>query len=389
MSSGEMKIRKREQNKEIKSITVASRFKTHLKFSAGGAERQMALIGKELIKWNVDFHYITRKQNKNQKNFEVIDGIKIQNLIDKPNSKIKKILFDFFYSYDLFFFLRHFYKLNFDIYHFREIGKFLLAWFFIIKLVKKKKVVITIPHINFCIPDRIHFGKFFRPIYKYCLKKADLIIVLANYMKKELYKNYNVKSIIIKSGHPVPKGPFKKNYPPIILWIARLKDWKRPNLFLQIAKELSNLDAEFLLIGAQDNYYKNEIVEFSSKYKNFTFIPGIPQGEDNNYYEKASLIVNTSTFEGFPNSFIQAWLREAPVISLSVDPDCVICKDGLGYHAKGDINKMIFKIKELIEDPEKLNEMGKNCRNYAIQNHDIKKTAEQHYKIYKWLLEKK
>ncbi|MHA1394320.1 MAG: glycosyltransferase family 4 protein [Promethearchaeota archaeon] len=230
------------------------------------------------------------------------------------------------YSHDLIFLLRYFFSLNFDIFHFREIGKFLPIWVLFAKILKRKKVIITIPHIRYCIPNNIPFGKFFRKIYKFSLKKADLIIVLANYMKNELLKNYNLKSIVINSGHPIPPNKPLKSFPPIFLWVARLKNWKKPELFLYIAKNLSHLNAKFILIGSQNDYFKKEILEYSQKNKNFIFIPGVPIDKDNKFYEKASLLVNTSLNEWFPNSFIQAWLRETPVISLHVDPDEIICK---------------------------------------------------------------
>ena len=53
-----------------------------------------------------------------------------------------------------------------------------------------------------------------------------------------------------------------------------------------------------------------------------------------------------------------------------------------------NISDLIKKIEDLIKDPSKLKEMGKKCRKYAIENHNIEKTAEKHYKLYNLLLRK-
>ncbi len=377
-----LKINEKDTIKRNK-ITIATRFDSHPKFFAGGAERQMVMIGRELNKSNFDFHYITKKDQKGtRKNLELFNGIKIINLINNSKNKFKNFIFSFFYSHDLFFFLRYFFKLNYDIYHFRTAAKFMGIWAFIVKILKKKNFIFTVSHLIYCRPDL-----FKSKLYEFGLKRADVVIVLANYMKEELYRNYGVNPIVINSGHPIPNTPFKKIQPPMILWIGRLQSWKRPNLFLRIAKELQDLNSNFYIIGP-GNYYKNEIKDFSLTNNNFTYISGVTPVEDNLYYEHASLIINTSLFEGFPNSFIQAWLHETPVISLNVDPDSIISKHGLGYHAKGNIDNMILRIKDLIKNPSKLKEIGKRSREYAIQNFNIIKTAEKHLRVYEWLIKK-
>ena len=372
-------------------MKIVTRFGGHPRDTIGGPQKQMILIGEELIKKNIDFHYIVNKRNKIQKKFEIINGIKVHalgNSQDLMTTKIRKKILNFIYSLDLILLFKYFRKLNFDIYHLRSVSNFFGVWVFFAKIIKRKKFIFATSSIIDCVPRAHNFIKLIYKIYYYGLKKADVVVVLTEYMKKTLLKNYGIKSIVIKSGHPIPKGPFKKNDPPTILWITHLNVPKRPELFLQIARELSDSKMNFLLIGLGE-YMKQKIIDFSNRQKNFTFIPGVPHGKDNYYYEKASLLIDTSNFAGFPNTFIQAWLHETPVISLNVDPDCVICKNGLGYHAKGNISDLINKIEDLIENPSKLRMMGKKCRKYAIENHDIKKTAEKYYKVYKWLLKKK
>lgn len=374
-------------------MKIVTRFYKHPRNTIGGPQKQMILIGEELIKKNIDFHYIVNKKNKIQKKFEIINGIKVHalgNSIDSSPTKIRKRILNTIYALDLLLFFKYFRKLNFDIYHLRGRSGLSGVWAFFTKTIKRKKFIFTIASILDCIPRSNQYtisNKWFYKIYKYGLKKADVVICLADYLKRALFRIHGIKSIVIKSGHPIPKGPFKKDYPPTILWMASLIEGKKPELFLKIAEKLNKLNVNFLLIGP-DEYMKQKVINLSEEQKNFSFIPGVPSDKDNYFFEKASLFVCTSVFEGFPNTYIQAWLHETPVFSLHIDPDCVICKEGLGYHAKGNINDLINKIEELIKNPSKLRMMGKKCRDYAIKNHDIQKTAEKHYKLYKLLLRK-
>ena len=374
-------------------MKIVTRFDIHPKDGAGGAQRQMELIGRELLKKDVEFNYFTRKSEKIQNQLEIINGIKVYTLvrtINRSTRKIREKILNTLNSYDLLLLSKYLRKFDFDTYHLRGASKLVGIWAFFARIIKRKKFVFTTAHIMDCSPGAhsLSLGRLNYKIYEYGLKRADVVITLAEYMKKALYQNYGVKSVVIKSGHPIPKGPFKKDDPPTILWISRLIELKKPEIFLQLAKALKKLNVNLILVGP-GSYLKKEITEFANTHKNLDFIPGVPSGKDNEYYERASLLINTSIHEGYSNTFIQAWLRETPVVSLDVDPDCDICENGLGYHAKGDLNAMVNKIKEFMENPPKLKEMGRKCREYAIKNHDIKKTAEQHYKLYQWVLKQK
>ena len=51
---------------------------------------------------------------------------------------------------------------------------------------------------------------------------------------------------------------------------------------------------------------------------NLEYLGQRTHAEVNELLARAHIFVNTSTHEGFPNTFIQAWLREVAVVSLSV-----------------------------------------------------------------------
>ncbi|KKN40547.1 hypothetical protein LCGC14_0732240 [marine sediment metagenome] len=373
----------------VKNLKVCMRLTSHPKYSSGGSERQMDLIGQHLIKKNVDVHFIINKITKAQKEYEEINGIKVHTigrLRDYKTYRNRKNFLKIIESTDSSLFYKHFFKFTSDIYHLMGADFITGVWAFYSRIIKKKKIVFTAASILDCKKNGFGWSKITNQVYKYGVQHADQVVVLADYMKKEMYKNYNVKSIVIKSGHPIPKGDFRKNDPPLILWISRLDKLKCPDLFIKIFKELKYLNAQFVLIGS-GNYLKNEIIKFSEQYDNFTFIPGVKQYIDNDYYAKASLLINTSSSEGFPNAFIQAWMYKTPVISLNVDPDDVISNYNLGFHAKGNFQKLIDSIKDLIENPSKIKDIGKNCREYAISNHDIEQTSNQHHSLYKKLLQ--
>ena len=363
------------------------RLSSHPKYSSGGSERQMDLIGQYLIKKNVDVHFVINKITKAQKKYEEINGIKVHTigrLRDYNKYRNRKAFLQIIGATDLSLFYKHFFKFTFDIYHLMGADFITGVWAFYSRILKKKKVVFTAASISDCIKNGFGWSQITNQAYKYGLQHANQVVVLADYMKKEMYKNFNIKSIVIKSGHPIPDGEFKKEEPPIILWISRLHKLKYPDLFIKIFEELKDLNAQFILIGS-GSYLKNELIKYSNNYSNFTFIPGVKQYIDNEYYARASILISTSSVEGFPNAFIQAWMYKTPVISLNVDPDSVISNHNLGFYVKGNFQKLIDNIKDLIENPSKMKAIGKNCRDYAIANHDIEQTSKQYYSLYKKL----
>ena len=57
---------------------------------------------------------------------------------------------------------------------------------------------------------------------------------------------------------------------------------------------------------------------------NVTYRAYVPPEEIMETFSQAKALVNTSSEEGFPNTFLEAWLAGRPVVSFHVNPDGVL-----------------------------------------------------------------
>ena len=115
---------------------------------------------------------------------------------------------------------------------------------------------------------------------------------------------------------------------------------------------------------------------------NLRFHGFVPYYKVNEYFKKASIFVNTSRIEGFPNTFIQAWMHYTPVVSLSVNPDKIIQGERLGF-CSGTFKQLVSDVITLLKDEKLRKIMGKNARKYVEREHDVRKTVKKYIKIFK------
>jgi glycosyltransferase involved in cell wall biosynthesis len=87
----------------------------------------------------------------------------------------------------------------------------------------------------------------------------------------------------------------------------------------------------------------------------------------NELYGRAKLLVNTSDVEGFPNSYLQAWGRGVPVITL-IDPDGVIEREGLGVGARSAA-EIPDAIRRLLRDPIAREAASDRCRAFIAREY--------------------
>lgn len=203
------------------------------------------------------------------------------------------------------------------------------------------------------------------------IQRANVIIAQTKKQKVLLSQHYNRKSVVVANAHPVPAPKEKPDGPFVCLWIANLKPTKQPEVLLRLARRMKENQLSLKVIGrAQDPRYRGLVADLRML-GNVEFLGELPFEAVNDLLDRAHLLINTSVLEGFPNTFIQAWLREVPVASLTVDPDKVLSREGLGFCADSCENRLADWIEEFARNPKQRAEIGRTARDYAMGIHSL------------------
>ncbi len=213
-----------------------------------------------------------------------------------------------------------------------------------------------------------------------------MVIVQSQYQKDLLKQDYRRDGLIIKNAFPqTSPDSITKADPPIVLWVATIREVKQPRLFLELADLMPGV--RFQMIGGlgTDQSINQMVKRHAARSDNLEYVGFVPFDEIDDYYKKASILVNTSKYEGFSNAFIQAWMNITPVISLHSDPDEIICKYNLGRHSK-TFNQLLEDVKTLLADNPLLKRMGENGRRYVETEHQMEKVADQFVKVFRQLI---
>jgi glycosyltransferase involved in cell wall biosynthesis len=365
------------------------------KDSMGGSELQLALIGKELAELGNKIYFIALESSKWTYK-ETCDGITVYR-IHKKKGLIYILTFRFlFYKFwNLFTHLR---KIRPDIILMRSPRDLFLCFITSKLLGYRLPIVYSIASDLRCVPiGRAKELGYFRKINVLLLKqflanriihRIEKVVAQTNNQASLLSRYFGIDAVIIPNGHPVPCPPFKKAKCLMVLRIANIKPLKRVGLFLKLSNKFKNLGIKFILVGRKaDEKYQEFLNKMITKASNVKFLGELSLDQVDKLLSISSVLIDTSLpIEGFPNTYIQAWMRETPVVTLDFDPDGIIKKHGFGFHSKS-FDQMIRDVEYLIKNEEIRRQMGARARQYSLQNHNIKNIAQRYLELFKTVLD--
>ena len=162
---------------------------------------------------------------------------------------------------------------------------------------------------------------------------------------------------------------------------------KRPEHYIELARRCQDISCQFLMAGSCLNgSVLQEIERAQDELPNFSYIGPLDPTESERRIAEATLVVNTSEFEGFPNVLQQAWVNAIPTLTLGIDPDDVIEREGLGGKA-ANLDELESMLREHLSDEQKRLETGERARLFALKTYNLELLLPHYLRLFDELLQ--
>lgn len=337
----------------------------------GGVEVQIALMANWFAQKGYKTSLIT--WDHGQQDGEVVDGITIYKL-GKKDAGLPLLKFFSKWAH-----LRNAMKrANADVYYY-NCGDVALGQ--IVQWTKRrgKKTLYSVCNEVDCLSELPLLPEWReRAFYKYGLERADAIAVQTFRQQTLLHEHYQLDSRQIpypSEGFPATTpGEEMHQDPRRILWIGRFSDQKRLDWLLDLANRLPEYTFDVIGSSNADDEKSGRLVERAKTMANVKLLGRVPHHEMGPYYRSARVLCCTSSHEGFPNIFLEAWSTGLPTVT-TFDPDGVVAKNRIGAVA-GSIEELTSAIKESTIAGT-WDTLSKNALEYFQNNHRVDKSVEQ------------
>lgn len=344
----------------------------------GGAQRQLSLIARELTD-EFSVHFVVGNYGQPQR--EEVDGVTLHRAYDVRDSSsvIEKPL-----QFSRLF--RAMQRADADLYISRSnIQK--MGFVALFASLLGSEYVFNVgndPNLQ-GQPEQLSLLR--RYLFRRGLQNAAEVIAQTEKQAEILRRDYGIDPAIVPNGYPPvaeTKAHEERSY---FLWVGGIEeDQKRPHLYLDIAEACP--DCEFKLVGpgGHDERYTERIRQRAAGIPNVTDVGAVPPSEVDAYYRDAIALVNTSLYEGFPNTYLESWRHATPVLGLAVDPGRFVEPDVNGY-AAGDVESLVSMVERLDKDPSRRPELGTPARKYTESELSMERVAEQYAATLKRVLD--
>jgi glycosyltransferase involved in cell wall biosynthesis len=210
-----------------------------------------------------------------------------------------------------------------------------------------------------------------RVLYLYGLRQAHAVVAQTRKQQRILREAHRVASVVI----PMPSPPTTEGVlsdPPDpqklrVVWVARIAEAKRLEMLLDIAEIAPEI--VFEVAGAPDPgvQYGADLMERGSRIPNVRMLGRVERARIPELYRGAVCLCCTSTHEGFPNTFLEAWSQGVPVVS-TFDPDGLIASLQLGG-VSDTAEGLLAEIRRLASSREEWCAASLRGREYYVENH--------------------
>jgi len=218
-------------------------------------------------------------------------------------------------------------------------------------------------------------------MYRYGLGRSTLVLCQNQYQFDAIAKNYPQKAKgLIPNPYSIPEesplSPISQRR--YVAWLGVFQKQKNLPLLARIAESLPQVP--FRIAGTRSKTL-DAVTEGAlgvlEKLNNVEFVGYLKRDEVMPFLGNAAALLNTSHYEGFSNTYLEAFSNGTPVIApRGADPDGIIGKLNLG---RSVVNEEEFRpaILEILELGDSFRDLSTRCQAYVRKRHDPASLANQ------------
>lgn len=215
-----------------------------------------------------------------------------------------------------------------------------------------------------------------RAAYRYGLHRAAAVICQNQYQREQLQSQlpadrlsiiHNPFAVADRTPAPVPREGRK-----YIAWLGVFRKPKNLPLLLRLARSLP--DIRFRVAGTAEKDAGSDVLDAVAGLKslpNVEMAGYIRRSQVLEYLSGAVALLSTADFEGFSNTFLEAFSVGTPlVLRSSVDPDSIVSRNRLGLVAADD-HGLEGMLQSMWNMPSaEFAEVSDRCVKYVREHHD-------------------
>ncbi len=187
-----------------------------------------------------------------------------------------------------------------------------------------------------------------RWLFERGLARVDRLVVQNENQRRSCLQHYGRQSVLIPSCYEPPPDA-RPGEGDTVLWVGTVHQYKRPELFLELARRLPH--RRFVMVGgpgvddeARQSYF-DSVRAAAARLPNVEMTGFLPLERVEPYFDRARVHVNCSDYEGVPNTFLQAWARGVPAVAWV---------DIAARHQGEPVYRVVSEVDEAVEEIERL-----------------------------------
>lgn len=225
------------------------------------------------------------------------------------------------------------------------------------------------------LEEKIRFARD-RWLYRRGLARVDRIVAQNEAQRASCLASYGRDALVIPSCYELPPGTRAAGRGERVLWVGMIRSGKRPELFLELAARLPQ--RRFVMVGGPgrgEGALYERIQRRARALPNVELTGFLPLAQVEMRFDEARVLVNTSDYEGMPNTFLQAWARGVPTLA-TVDVGTPVHRQFAG------IEQGAREIEALFTGESLWQERSRRCLEHFAHTHSGAETLERYGRLF-------